>query len=66
MRPVLTDELKGYIEPLTRMGKGDSIEFPAVHGGDKPRFRLLVYLMKRLDSMGGRGWVYLDGSIFKM
>jgi hypothetical protein len=36
MRPVTTDDLREYIELLTRMGKWDSIEFPAVEGEGKP------------------------------
>jgi len=53
MKPVTTDELRNYIEPLTRLGKGDSIEFPAVKG-DKPRFRLLGISDRDVRR---RGWV---------
>ena len=41
IRPVTTDVLRRYIEPLTRMGKYDALEFPAVEGEMRPRFRLL-------------------------
>jgi hypothetical protein len=43
MRPVVTAELGWYIEPLTRMGRWDSIEFPSVEYEENPRFRLLVF-----------------------
>jgi hypothetical protein len=41
MRPVVTEELRRYIEPLTRIGKRDSITLPAPDGTPKLRFRLL-------------------------
>lgn len=42
MRPVVTDELRKYIEPLSRLGKFDAIEFPPeIEGDARPRFRLL-------------------------
>lgn len=54
MRPVVTEGLREYIEPLTRMGKWDSIEFPAVEGEMKPRFRLLGLSNREVRR---RGWV---------
>jgi hypothetical protein len=56
MRPVLTDRLRGYLEPLTRMGKWDSIEFPAAVEGQscRPRFRLLGLSDREVRR---RGWV---------
>jgi hypothetical protein len=54
MRPVVTEELREYIEPLTRMGKWDSIEFPAIEGEAKPRFRLLGLSNREVKR---RGWV---------
>jgi hypothetical protein len=54
MRPVTTDDLREYIEPLTRMGKWDSIEFPAVEGEERPRFRLLGLSNREVRR---RGWV---------
>ena len=54
MRPVVTEGLREYIEPLTRMGKWDSIEFPAVEGESKPRFRLLGLSNREVKR---RGWV---------
>jgi len=54
MRPVTIDDLRDYIEPLTRMGKWDSIEFPAIEGEDKPRFRLLGLSNREVRR---RGWV---------
>jgi hypothetical protein len=53
MRPVVTAELRGFIEPLTRMGKMDRIEFPAVDGGERPRFRLLGLANREVRR---RGW----------
>lgn len=41
MRPVVTNTLREYIEPVTRMGRHDAIEFPAVEGEMRPRFRLI-------------------------
>jgi hypothetical protein len=54
MRPVVTKGLREYIEPLTRMGKLDSIEFPAIEGELKPRFRLLGLSNREVKR---RGWV---------
>ena len=53
MRPVTTEYLRAYIEPLTRLGKWDSIEFPAIDGEDRPRFRLLGLSDKEIQN---RGW----------
>jgi hypothetical protein len=38
--------LREYIEPLTKRGKWDSIECPAVEGKTSPSFAYLVCLMK--------------------
>jgi len=54
MRPIVTAELKEYIEPLTRMGKWDSIEFPAIDDKEMPRFRLLGLSDQEVRR---RGWV---------
>jgi len=55
MRPVVTETLRGYIEPLTRLGKYDSIEFPpAAEGEEKPRFRLLGLSNREIRRLG---WV---------
>jgi hypothetical protein len=64
MRPVVTEELREYIEPLTRMGKWDSIEFPAVEGETKPRFRLLGLSNREVrrrgwDREGEFGWTHV-------
>lgn len=59
MEPVLTEGLKEYIEPLTRMGKRDAIEFPAVEGREKPRFRLLGLSNEEIKR---RGWVRMGTS----
>ena len=54
MRPVQTDRLREYLEPLTRMGKWDSIEFPALEGQSiRPRFRLLGLSNREVRR---RGW----------
>lgn len=53
MRPVIMDGLREYIEPLTRMGKWDSIEFPALEGQTRPRFRLLGLSNREVRR---RGW----------
>ena len=55
MRPVVTENLRRYIEPLTRLGKWDSIEFPpVVEGQEKPRFRLLGLSNRDIRRLG---WV---------
>jgi hypothetical protein len=55
MRPVTTEGLRKYIEPLTRMGKWDLMEFPAtVEGEEKPRFRLLGLSNRKVKQLG---WV---------
>ena len=55
MRPVVTETLRRYIEPLTRLGKWDSIEFPpAAEGEEKPRFRLLGLPNRDIHRLG---WV---------
>jgi hypothetical protein len=64
MRPVITDGLREYIEPLTRLGNWDSIEFPAVGGKEKPRFRLLGLsdqeVRRRRWVRGGKfGWGHI-------
>lgn len=52
MRPVVTAGLREYIEPLTRMGRYDSIEFPAIEGEEKPRFRLLGRPNREIARLG--------------
>ena len=53
MRPVVTEGLRKHIEPLTRLGKWDSIEFPAtVEGDEKPRFRLLGLSNRKVKQLG--------------
>jgi hypothetical protein len=54
MRPVTTEALRRYIEPVTRMGRYDAIEFPAIEGEMKPRFRLLGLSNKEVKR---RNWV---------
>jgi hypothetical protein len=43
MRRVVPAELRGYMEPFTRMGRWDSIKFPGDEYEENPRFRLLVF-----------------------
>jgi hypothetical protein len=52
MKPVTTDGLREYIEPVTRMGKSDTIEFPAIEGEEKPRFRLLGLSNREVQRLG--------------
>lgn len=54
MRPVATDAMRRYIEPVTRMGRYDAIEFPAIEGEMKPRFRLLGLSNREVKR---RNWV---------
>jgi hypothetical protein len=54
MKPVTTESLRKYIEPVTRLGKWDSMEFPAVEGEEKPRFRLLGLSDREVLR---RGWI---------
>jgi len=55
MKPVVTDELRKYIEPLTRLGKFDAMEFPPERNEDAPpRFRLLGLSNRDVRR---RGWV---------
>ena len=55
MKPVVTDQLRKFIEPLTRFGKFDAVEFPPERAGDvRPRFRLLGLSNRDVRR---RGWV---------
>jgi len=54
MNPILTERFSRYVEPLTRVGRRDSIEFPAIEGETRPRFRLLGLPNEEAER---RGWV---------
>jgi hypothetical protein len=55
MNPVVTDHLRKYLEPVTRLGKFDTIEFPPeIEGDARPRFRLLGLSNRDVRR---RGWM---------